>query len=369
MRCVLYSVAVVMLLKLTMAAAASFEPASPNVSRGEFSPRSGWPSYRASNEIVVRRSEQQTSWELQDSKDKSAVEQKASELTTWNLGITVMLLIVASIQAYLFIRQLKLMGDSLVESATAARAASSSAKLAEHGLRLAERPNLRIDGWRCDPLAVGRPARLCFNFNNSGRTPGEILEVTSGFGISEEDRIPMTPPDSSSRPDDFPGIAYPGGVIRMNVETPQLTAEEFADITSGRKVLAVYGRITLRDEFDWICEIGYGCVLRLWPDGPPTFTFINRRSYSFVRWFAPNTHPIDTGARQISPSLPIRYVCNKFLGTKSDRDDSLLQLHLTSGTDQRVVIDFHGDQITALQKDLNDNLARNPNIASWASNG
>lgn len=177
---------------------------------------------------------------------------------------------------------------SIATAEKAANAAMKSAEVAEYGLRLAERANLRVDQWTVAGIVAGERPNLAFKFTNSGRSQAEIIEVLGGCGIGNEDKVPDVPPYHNQPVG--PGIAYPQASIDMSIGLNDLlTLEEFEKIKTGQSFIFLYGKITCVDIFGWTCEVAYGAQYGNLGEGEFGVTFMKRPGYNYVCWHRPTS--------------------------------------------------------------------------------
>jgi hypothetical protein len=158
---------------------------------------------------------------------------------------TCVLAFIAAIQAYLFVRQLRIMHDGIKGARTAAdattaaaKAATRQAEIAERSFRDVERPHILIFGpgnlgvMRQSPVGNLKVA-VGYSVGNYGRMPAIVKYVSVGIGF---DRNPLTPAMVERT---HPMIARPVMAINETLETifAEISGENFMlDETTGQTI-------------------------------------------------------------------------------------------------------------------------------------
>lgn len=178
--------------------------------------------------------------------------------------LTLGLLIVAGIQAFLFVRQLELMNETLRDAKVASNAAKDSADAARDGVRLAgqtARQQLRAYLMIQSVTPSKNPANVPawpmvaayhITTKNFGQTPAYDARITCLMGIGhavekntlfDVDNPLSLPPPSST-------IIPPGAAFSSYTVLPLLDGETVDGLREGTMAFYIHGQLTYRDIFD-----------------------------------------------------------------------------------------------------------------------
>lgn len=190
---------------------------------------------------------------------------------------------------FLVVVSLFFTGWAAFAAAKAVEAANKSASIAETALRVSERAKLWVDEIAVRSVAVDTAPRAVYRIANTGRTHADVISVQSGYGISSEEDVPVIPPYKSSEDPTRPGIIGPSSAQEIEITFREpITQQEAFDIAEGRKFIFVYGRVVCRDEFQWICEVGFGGQYGNHGDGSYVVQFMRQPGYTYIRWHPPS---------------------------------------------------------------------------------
>lgn len=136
-----------------------------------------------------------------------------------------------------------------------ADAATKSAQTAEQGMKMAQRAELTIGNFEFQNVAVGQSPIIKFRVGNIGRSPAYITSKPSM--IAYVDAMPKSP----NYPSNSTNISITGNtnfVIDLDQpRPPAITQELFDQLKAGQMFILVYGKITYRDIFDDVWDLGY----------------------------------------------------------------------------------------------------------------
>jgi hypothetical protein len=146
--------------------------------------------------------------------------------------------------------------DSLIETnKKLADAATKSAQYAEQSMKMAQRAELAIADFEFQNIAAGQSPIIKFHVRNIGKSPAYITSKPSM--IAYVDAMPKDPIYQSNATN----ISVAGStnfVIDLDQpRPPELTQEFFELLKAGKIFILVYGRITYRDIFDDVWDVGY----------------------------------------------------------------------------------------------------------------
>jgi hypothetical protein len=139
---------------------------------------------------------------------------------------------------------------------TAANAAEKSAHVAEQALRMSERPMIGIGPWEID-IKPGFAAHIMFKVRNVGRSTAFIFDHPITVSYSN-----VLPPPIVFVPTPTSALLYAGGHIHSDVGGKQIISPGRYDLLVRREqFIFVCGRISYRDDFDDIYDLGF--VIRI----------------------------------------------------------------------------------------------------------
>ena len=159
------------------------------------------------------------------------------------------MLLVAAAQAFLFLRQLRLMRDSLDTAASAARSAESSVEIMRDTAQRQLRAYMSIETSKIEFPDPGRP-KATINYRNAGQTPAYDVQIWIHQWIA---CYPMGC-ELPRPPDDFvmaKSLLGPGAYQTMVIEAPEPIAREpYLDLVgTAEGTVYVYGEIRYKDVF------------------------------------------------------------------------------------------------------------------------
>ena len=138
-------------------------------------------------EVITKKSPQEIESDATASRDKAAIDGALVRYTGWTTFYTLLLFLVAAVQAGLFMWQLKLMRRSTKDAGDAARAAEKAAIAAEHSIQVSrdayiasERPWVSVDAAiRTDLFKKQQGIEFGVNFNvkNYGKSPAINVHI------------------------------------------------------------------------------------------------------------------------------------------------------------------------------------------------
>jgi hypothetical protein len=190
--------------------------------------------------------------------EKAAIDRKVASETqriadyTWRLSLfTLFLLVVAGVQACLFVWQLILIKRSARDATIAAEAATANAKAVVENQRPFVGPI--TTSTNNTAFAVGCGYRKFYVLiTNSGRSPAQRMKVIFKGKIRSRDWTPRFPPDPAKEP---PKTLFPGVLdwYCPFANTPGITQDQFDKINNETDRMWVIGRI---EYFDNCGQVG-----------------------------------------------------------------------------------------------------------------
>lgn len=207
--------------------------------------------------IPAEKSPEQTTEDRKEREIKIALDRDLTIYTGWQAIFTFILIVVGIFQLGLFIWQLRLIRESLVDTKTAAEAANKSADAAEHTVSTMKdtaerqlRAYVSVDSAEIIDLAAGLTPAARLIVKNSGQTPAYNLTGIGGIAIGES--FEKLPPPTGSTAMSKSSLSA-GAIADQLHQAPQpLTSEAMAALIAGTVILWVYGELHYRDTFDVI---------------------------------------------------------------------------------------------------------------------
>jgi hypothetical protein len=168
---------------------------------------------------------------------------------------TCALVLVGGAQVWLFFRQLKFIGDGLVDAKEAADAARDSAKIASESLVLSRktaaiqlRAYLTIE--QAKVIDFGPALTVQVLIKNAGQTPPNDVTVWGAVSIAIFPLDESGRPDPPSTPPETEGTIGSGSFIHWGSGPDQpVVPEEVAGVKNGQAALYVIGKVSYRDVF------------------------------------------------------------------------------------------------------------------------
>lgn len=204
--------------------------------------------------ITAKPSEQETARETRESKEKSANENLSIRLSGLNALFTGFLMLIALVQAYLFLRQLGYMRVSLRDTKIAAEAA----KISSEAVMLAERAYLKVvfskEGlqWKWTRRDAPSGFEIDLSVKNFGRTPASVTDIRLGCSRREHEDL---------LPHDFPALiekenreAAPNAFLPPNDDTTAhrffgIRPESYTEVIESAQRLWVFAYVDYIDTF------------------------------------------------------------------------------------------------------------------------
>lgn len=179
----------------------------------------------------------------------------------WTAVFTGLMVAIVLGQLFLFLRQLRYIRESLVDTKVAADAAQKSADAAERTVSTmkdtAER-QLRAYLVVENAQIIPNPQRINIIIRNTGQTPAFDVQH---WGSASMKAFPL------STTEDFPapsGLLFmskntvgPGITVHKYIVIPLFSAIDTAELVSGQKAIYVWGDVTYRDAFNVIRHTRY----------------------------------------------------------------------------------------------------------------
>jgi hypothetical protein len=205
-------------------------------------------------------------------------------LTRWLVRWTFALVFVGAIAAVVSYFQWRALHSTDAATHSAADAAKKSAEIAEQALRMSERPIINVGNWEYSNIGINLAPLLKFRIGNNGRSAGYVFDHTAV--IYTGTKLPEQPDYYGDRPHNavVPGGGGSVGVTLDNPTPPPLTEDQFNRITKGEEAIYVYGKLSYRDTFDEIHDLGYAVRIEIIQNtSPPVFRdTVPRDGASFI---------------------------------------------------------------------------------------
>jgi len=139
-------------------------------------------------------------------------------------------------------------------------AAKKAAQVAEQALRMSERPIVNVGNWEFSNIGPNLVPIIKLRVGNHGRAGADVFDQVSVVIYWHE--LPAAP---EYRPSPYIAvIPGGGGFITLNLDNPSppvINAERYKLMSDRKQFIFVYGRISYRDTFEDIYDLGY--VVRL----------------------------------------------------------------------------------------------------------
>jgi hypothetical protein len=239
-------------------------------------------------------------------KSEKGSAQKGRTDPNWLIAIfTIVLALIAAIQAGFFFWQLWMLRKSLEDSKTAADAAKSAAESAKKSADIATNTER---AWMVTPRVsfasdwpdltdekAPKKSKMVIRIKNVGRSPAEMESMHIISVVYPADwKLPETPiygdDEEIFEVHAMPGEIIPAGIKRELVcrihHAELLTDEQIAEIRDGQKILYCYGRIRYKDisSTQRITHFGYYYHVRKGKtdDIPEAMYRLNNRAYNYT---------------------------------------------------------------------------------------
>lgn len=204
----------------------------------------------------------ETQAKAQEREDKTRIDKETLRIARWMLYATIGLLLVAIVQASFFIWQLRLMKQSMVDTAAAALAAIRSADTMRQQLRAyAVVEDVKIK--RRD----GKPFIYVF-IKNYGQTPANNIRYWLHAEPIAGDASAAPPKPASAIFQGKIAVMPPQDGVSTEFDVPTIEAADVTEIEGERKMLCLFGQAVYADVFgkESVTNIFYTRVGKNWLD-------------------------------------------------------------------------------------------------------
>jgi hypothetical protein len=169
-------------------------------------------------------------------------------------------------QLKLLVRAERIAAETAIATKDAANAATKAAGIAERAFKAAERANISVGNWGYINIGVGLVPVISYKIGNTGRTQATLIDKPTIVVLGST--LPETPTYHSAPAN---AIIPPGGgfvtAIVENPSLPPLEPDQFTRLITRQIFFFVYGRLTFRDEFEDVWDLGF--VIRIEADTAP----------------------------------------------------------------------------------------------------
>lgn len=162
------------------------------------------------------------------------------------------LLLIALLQAWLFVWQLRIMRHSLRDTEIAARAAERSADIAEKAMVWSQRAYIRVDVERIE-FSPTKAIEIVLRISNDGQTPAYLSTTYSWADV----RAFPHPPEgvftgTQGNQPNAESVIHPKAAVRNKTGTLPLPQETFDAIAAGDTLrLYIFGHTKYKDAFGY----------------------------------------------------------------------------------------------------------------------
>jgi hypothetical protein len=181
-------------------------------------------------------------------------------LTRWLVRWTAALVFVGVVGAGVSLFQWQALHSTDDATHKAANAAIRSAEVAEQALRMAERPIVNVGNWEFSNLGPNLAPVIKYRIGNNGKSAAIVFDQTAV--LVYDGKLPQSPTYSIGP---YSAIIPGGGgfttAVLDNPPPPLINAARYALMSERKQFIFIYGRVSYRDTFDDIYDLGY--VIRI----------------------------------------------------------------------------------------------------------